>query len=221
MKSVLIVEDHPLVARAMQDVLDRSEHGLKSHVCTDADETLVQLAQPQANWFRIFLDLDVPGAIGLSLARHIHGLGLHSRCCIVTALSRNDLASEVQSLGFLGYIVKAIPYVEFEKALHRILIGEPSFSGSVAESHHAPTRLTRRQEQLLDGVRRGLCSRDIAAGLFLSEGTVNNCINAAMRALNVTSRSHAVAKALELGLLRLPLREPEHSNPLVVSKRPA
>jgi DNA-binding NarL/FixJ family response regulator len=62
-------------------------------------------------------------------------------------------------------------------------------------------RLTRRQRQFLHCVRRGMSSKEIARTASLTEGTVNNCITAAMRVLEVTSRSHAVGRALELGLL--------------------
>jgi two-component system response regulator DesR len=46
-----------------------------------------------------------------------------------------------------------------------------------------------------------MVSKQIAANLSLSEGTVNNHINATMRALKVSTRTHAVTRALELGLI--------------------
>jgi hypothetical protein len=39
-----------------------------------------------AAWFRIFLDLDVPGAYGLSLAKEVRQRGYADRCCVVSAL---------------------------------------------------------------------------------------------------------------------------------------
>ena len=123
----------------------------------------------------------------------------------------NEPWVETQSLQFLGYIVKALPYAEFEIALDRVLRGEQTFPKHDFHSQLS-MRLTRRQEQLLDLVRCGMSSKEIARTVSLSEGSVSNCINAAMKALEVTSRSHAVAKALELGLLDLhPVRRPSHT----------
>ena len=203
MKPVLIVEDHPLVGEAMRDVLARSSGDLEPYVCADAPSALKEVSDPQKSWFRIFLDLDVPGAHGLSLARELHSRRLHTRCCIVSGLDKQHLIEEVQRLGFLGYIVKASPSAEFAKALGNVLVGEPAFPAMYRTANQPLMRLTRRQEQLLDCVQRGMSSKEIARALFLSEGTVNNGIAAAMKALNVTSRSHALAKALELGLLDL------------------
>jgi len=202
MKPVLIIEDHPMVSQAMLGHLARVDPQLGLQVSEDAGSARVQLFHSSTDWFRIFLDLDIPGAYGLSLAREIRAAGRQAQCCIVTALNRHELIAETQRMGFLGYIVKALPYVEFDIALARILRGDPAFPAAAPHTHLV-TRLTRRQEHLLDLVRHGLSSKEIARVASLSEGSVNNCINAAMKALNVSSRSHAVARALELGLLNL------------------
>lgn len=207
MKTVLIVEDHPLVAEAMRAMLVRSAADFEPSICPDAQSAREAIAHPQQDWFRIFLDLDVPGAHGLSFAREIHRLGLQARCCVVTALDRQDLINEVQGMGFLGYLVKARRYDEFEEAVRQVLAGKSAFPGVDQPAKEPTIRLTRKQVQLLDFAQRGLSSKEIASTLFQSEGTINNGIIAAMRALGVTSRTHAVAKAIELGLLSFTTRE--------------
>ncbi len=199
-KAVLIVEDHPLVAQAMVGELSRADSSLELQVCGGADSAMAQLTREGKAWFRIFLDLDVPGAYGLSLARQIHGIDLHARCCVLTALNKSGLIAEVYQLGFLGYIVKASPYGDFERALAAVMEGHRTFPLQPVGGQTS-IRISRRQEQLLDGVRRGMSSKDLARELCLTEGTVSNCITSAMKALNVSTRTHAVAKALELGLL--------------------
>jgi DNA-binding NarL/FixJ family response regulator len=197
-KSVLVVEDHPLVAEAMRIALGRPSLSLRLTVASTADEAIAALTG-QTQWFRVFLDLDIPGARGLSLAREVSRLGIQSTCCIVTASDKAELIQETQAHGFLGYIVKACPYDQFEQALTDILAGKVSFP---SKTSFAPAiRLTRRQVQLLQLVGEGHSSKEIARLLFLSEGTVSNGITAAMRALGAGTRAHAVAMASELGLL--------------------
>lgn len=212
LKSVLLVEDHPLVAEVMKEFLLAWGGELRPQVCGDAVSTRSALSDKSQQWFRIFLDLDVPGAYGLSLPREVQRAGLQASCCVVTAFDKLDMIAEVRSMGFLGYIVKAMPYGQFVGAIAKVLAGERTFPETTGVAAHAATRLTKRQEQLLDCVRRGLSSKQIAAHCFLSEGTVNNTINAAMKALAVASRSHAVAKAIELGLLTISSRDdpPSH-----------
>ena len=218
--SVLLVEDHPLVAHAMVGELTRSNNRLELLVAPDAATAMRQLMDPTREWYRIFLDLDVPGAHGLSLAREIQRNNFENRCCVVSALSRADLIAEVKLLGFLGYIVKASPFAEFKRDIARVMLGERTFSSMEIDARTA-IRLSRRQEQLLDCVRRGLSSKEIARVVCLSEGTVNNCINAALKALGVTSRTHAVAKALELGLLAFDTHDGESPATVNLTRRSA
>ena len=58
---------------------------------------------------------------------------------------------------------------------------------------------------VLTEIRLGSSTRQIAARLHLTEGTVNNYVAATLHIFDASSRAHAVAKALELGLLE-PLR---------------
>jgi DNA-binding NarL/FixJ family response regulator len=202
MRHVLIVEDHPLVAEATRELLNRTAVDLDITLAIDATQARQQAQDPSKDWYRIFLDLDVPGAVGLSLAREFHALGMQGRCCIITALERPEVIAEAYSLGFQGYIVKATPYEEFIAALRDALEGSYVFPRVTSEIPNR-IRLTRRQAQILQLVSLGKNSRDIGLDLHLSEGTINNQITATMKALKVSSRSHAVAKAIELGLINM------------------
>ena len=164
------------------------------------EQTAIELiADCRRAWFRIFLDLEVPGSHGLSLAKKIVSAGMGERCCIVSATDRPEIIREAERLGLMGYIVKACPYPEFRQAVDRVVAGLRSFPAR--STGEAPIRLSWRQEQLLNLVRHGLTSREIAQRVCLSEGTVNNCITGLLSVMGATSRGHAVAIALELGLL--------------------
>ena len=200
MKPVLIVEDHPLVAEATGKLLARYGSDISSEFCANAGEAIAKIDARGSGWFRIFLDLDVPGAYGLSLAKEVHQRGLAARCCVVSAFERPDYIGEIRSWGFLGYIVKAVAVAEFTDALIRVLAGEPSFPATPLR-RAVTTRLTRRQTQLLELIQAGLSSKEIAGELDLAEGTVNNQVTSIIQLFEVSSRTHAVARAIELGLL--------------------
>ena len=199
-RPVLIVEDHPLVAEITADLIARCEPSIEPIICLNAAQTVDRLDSETDEWFRIFLDLGVPGAYGLSLANEIRSRGLAGRCCVVTAVQNREYIQEVRNAGFLGYIFKAAPVAEFTEALRAILDGNTWFQPPA--STKAPSgRLTRRQLQLLEALRLGLSTRQMAARLHLTEGTVNNYVAATLHIFEASSRAHAVARAIELGLL--------------------
>jgi len=205
MNDVLIIEDQPLVTESARMLIGRAFPLATFTVCGNAKTATETLSDPAKHWHRIFLDLGIPGAHGLSLARELQTRHLEAISCIVTGVDRPDYIAQSRTMGFLGYLVKNRPMEEFFEALLKIFRGERVFPTEARSTRfiNETLRITRRQAQILQLVGCGLSSKEIALRISLAEGTVNNHIAAAMRVLNVDSRSHAVTKAIELGMLNI------------------
>ena len=190
---------------ATRTAIERDYPDIQTEVATNAKDAIATLRDRVNGFHRILLDLDVPGAQGLSLALSVQGFGLHRQCCIVTGMDRTDLAEQCRSLGFRGYVVKSMPVVHFVESLRKLFAAETGFIGldDTSAKISETVRITRRQSQILDLVQHGRSSKQIASAISLSVGTVDNHVNAAIHALGVSSRSHAVAKAIALGLIRV------------------
>ncbi len=198
---VLIVEDHPMVADALQSLLQRLNPQLHFTRCDCARSALAQF-QAGRLWHRIYVDLDIPGAHGLSLVRQIAQFGFAAKTVILTGFENPAWQAEAKAMGLLGYISKGMPFDDYLQAISSSLMGLPSFG------QHNPipvpaTRLTRRQQDVLCLLHRGYSSKQIASQLGLNTGTVDNHVTGLLRALNASSRTHAIAKAIGLGYLRM------------------
>jgi DNA-binding NarL/FixJ family response regulator len=192
---VLIVESMPIVAWALADLL--AEHyGMDSVICTSEREALAACVQA-LDFGRIFLDLDAAGSYGLSLVRYFVDRGAQRRCVIVSGAANPRWIEQARAHGVLAYLLKTAPVEEFRAALELVMRGKPSFP-PVADAVDS-ARLTRRQQDIVDLLHRGYSSKKIASQLCLKTGTVDNHVTGLMRALNASSRTHAVARAMELG----------------------
>ncbi len=77
-------------------------------------------------------------------------------------------------------------------------------------SQYAPTSkvdglidpLTEREQEVLRLVAKGFSNREIAEALFITLGTVKKHLNNIFRKLEVTSRTQAITRGRELGLLK-------------------
>lgn len=67
---------------------------------------------------------------------------------------------------------------------------------------HGDSLLSARELEIINQIKEGRTTADIAAGLGLSPFTVRNHIKRMFRKLGARSRSHAVAQAISLGILR-------------------
>jgi DNA-binding NarL/FixJ family response regulator len=109
--------------------------------------------------------------------------------------------------GASGYLLKDAPPAELLAAVRAAAAGESALAPSVAirlrARERAPeSQLSRREREVLALVAGGQSNRDIGAQLFLSEATVKSHLVHIFTKLQVTSRTSAVAKARELGLIR-------------------
>lgn len=199
MKQVLIVEDQPLVAYAMQRLIRAIDDGIEASVCASA-ECALRMLRDRAGWHRIFLAPHVPGGEGLALVRRMRQLGVAGRCALVTRSINLAWMHEARSAGMLGYLLSTVPVERFTADLRGVLEGRPVFA-AVREQPDM-IRLTRRQEEILSLLRSGCSSKQIAARLEISEGTVNNHVATLIRLLGVANRTQAIARAMELGYLR-------------------
>jgi DNA-binding NarL/FixJ family response regulator len=201
MINVLFIEDQPVVSEATADKIARNPLVAEIQVCNTAEKTLAVLREEPDRWGLIFLDLDVPGATGLSLAMEIKNLGKAPITCILTGNPREDYIAQISAAGFQGYMLKAMEIGELEKELNRAIAGEQVFP-SVEKSSTAETpRLTGRQRECLQLMSEDKSTQQIARMLSMHPGTVNYHIDSAMDALGVGSRAHAVCVALQVGLL--------------------
>lgn len=198
---VLIVEDHPMVADALQSLLQKLNPQLQCIRCACARTALVQL-QSGRSWHRIYVDLDLPGAHGLSLVRQIAQFGFAGKAVILTGFENAPWQAEAKAMGLLGYVSKGLPLDDYIYAISSTLAGLPSFGSCNLPTVQA-TRLTRRQQDVLCLLHRGYSSKQIASQLGLNTGTVDNHVTGLLRALNASSRTHAIAKAIGLGYLRM------------------
>jgi DNA-binding NarL/FixJ family response regulator len=65
-----------------------------------------------------------------------------------------------------------------------------------------PEPLTPRETEVLRLLSGGYSNREIAAAMFLAEGTVKNHVSAVLLKLGVRDRTRAVLRGLELGLIQ-------------------
>ncbi|MDO4610933.1 response regulator transcription factor [Corynebacterium sp.] len=110
------------------------------------------------------------------------------------------------SAGAVGYLLKDADPGELVAGVRTAAAGGTVLSGSVAgrlmvRMHDPVPQLTGREAEVLPLVARGLSNRDIARELVLTEYTVKSHLAHAFTKLDVGSRTSAVAKATDLGLI--------------------
>lgn len=154
------------------------------------------------------LDVEMSGD-GIAAAAAIADRIPEAAVVMLTA-SRNDVdLFRALEAGARGYLTKDIDPVRLPVTLEAVLEGEAALPRTLvarvidefrSRSRRGPTAfvrrkhsdLTSREWEVLDAMREGLSTAEIARRLFLSEVTVRRHISSIIRKLDVSSRDEAV-----------------------------
>lgn len=212
---VLIVDDHPLVRNLVRAACREIPEVEVLAECGDGRRAVEEAARVAPAV--VVLDLILPDMDGLELIRELQ-LGTPApRVLVFSAREDPDAILDAMGAGADGYVGKSAGLDELRAAIRAVARGERAFSPEHEEvaRRHLATRipraaeasrlaeaLTPRQWEVLRMIAEGASTREMAARLGVSEGSVRSHITALYRKLGVSNRVETLRRAVELGLVR-------------------
>jgi len=145
------------------------------------------------------LDLQLPDTLGMSGVHAIKAKFPNVPLVIVTSSDANEYERACLDAGADLYIEKSQNPNQVIDALRSVLIGEQE--AQQADTPATPTKLSKRQKQLILMLDQGLSNRDIAEKLSISEHTVKVHFWRLFQRLGVNSRTQALHFARTNGWL--------------------
>ena len=198
---VLLAEDQAMVRGALAALLSREQDiEVVAEVARGNEVVKAALAsQPDV----ALLDIEMPGGDGLAAAQALQKALPTCRSVILTTFGRSGYLHRAMESGAVGFLLKDAPAAELAVALRRVMQGErvvdPELALSALSEGNNP--LTAREREVLSASLFGASLAEIAARLFLSEGTVRNHLSIAMQKLGAQNRMEAARLAEQKGWL--------------------
>ncbi|MEW1547725.1 response regulator transcription factor [Streptomyces tsukubensis] len=157
------------------------------------------------------VDVRMPGMDGIDTAAALAARVPSCRVVMLTTFDDREYVARALRAGAVGYLLKNLPSADLARAVHLARAGIAQLDTSVlaaltaAPAPPAPAlpagTLTEREVQVLRLLAGGSTNREIAARLFLSEGTVKNHISRILGRLHLRDRTQAALYARDHGLL--------------------
>jgi two-component system response regulator DesR len=151
------------------------------------------------------LDVEMPGTDGIAAAAALAAALPGCRVLIVTTFGRPGYLRRAFAAGAAGFVVKDTPAAQLADAVRRVHAGlrvvDPALAAESLVVGASP--LTEREHDVLREARAGGTVADVAAALFLSEGTVRNYLSSAIGKTGARTRAEAIRIAEENGWLLL------------------
>lgn len=216
---VLIAEDQEIVRRGLKillatqpdvDVVGEAEDGQQ------AIDLMIELDAEQQRPDVVLMDIKMPGVGGVAATKAIMEKFPDTKIVVLTTFEDNQFIAEALNYGAKGYLLKDTPLEELTDVIRSIARGYTQFGpgileklvsteqgasiGQPAKAEAKPTKkdlppgfisLTPREKEVLYLIAQGSNNKEIAAALFVSEGTVRNHISHVLGRLNVRDRTQA------------------------------
>jgi DNA-binding NarL/FixJ family response regulator len=214
---LLIVDDQPLIRRGLAMML-ATEPGITIvGQAADGVDAVAQAlaARPDV----VVMDLQMPRASGVVATREITAQLPATRVVVLTTYDDDELVFEAIRAGAQAYLLKDATEAEVLDTVRAVHRGESRLSPTIARKVMEQFRsfaaravtapaplllaatstdeaLTEKEARILDLLAQGLSNKQIAAAVFLAEGTVKNYVSRIMEKLHAGSRFELAVRAV-------------------------
>jgi two-component system, NarL family, nitrate/nitrite response regulator NarL len=190
---VLVVDDDTLVADVLAAVFRARWH---ADVDIVSDVESARAAVTNSDTFDLVLaDFQLPGRSGIPFITDLVALSKPSPVVLISGKVGPQIIHSAIAAGARGYISKRIGVPQMLRRLEIVLSGEtyvpPDVLVAGVGKKAAPsgTDLTKRERQVLNGVRKGLSNKEIARELELSDITVKLHVRSLLKKFSLTNRT--------------------------------
>ncbi|RGS52669.1 DNA-binding response regulator [Olsenella sp. AF16-14LB] len=197
---VIVVDDDAIVVRSLSTILGAEPDIEVAGTGTSGEEavSLFSACEPDV----VLMDIQMPGGDGLSAAEKILAADPAARVVFLTTFSDDDYIVRALRLGARGYLIKQ-DVATIAPALRSVMAGQSVLEGEVLARAAAlsadgvrPSRgepemrgLTEREREVVRAIADGMSNAEVAAALYMSEGTVRNHISAILAKLGLRNRT--------------------------------
>jgi NarL family two-component system response regulator LiaR len=200
---VMIIEDHDLVRQGLIVLLENFDD-FEIVASVNNGRVGVDAAkhhQPDV----VLLDMVMPEMDGVTAAGLIRESCPNTQVIALTSFSDEQTIQNVLRAGAISYLMKNVSVEELASAVRKARQGHPTLAPEAARALISASArppeighdLTEREREVLALMIEGLNNREIAERLYISGSTVKNHVSSILSKLGTTSRTQAVAMAVE------------------------
>ena len=190
---IIIVDDDCLVAGALKTILESNPDIEVTATGSDGEEacTLYREYLPDI----LLMDIRMKGMDGLEASRKILDEFPEAKILLLTTFSDDEYIVKALRLGTKGYLLKQ-DYTSIFPALQAVYSGQTEIMSKIPELlqssggfDYTSREINERELDIIRLIANGYSNKEIAAELFLSEGTVRNYLSSILDKLQLRDRT--------------------------------
>ena len=201
---VLLADDHAIVRNGVAQILNEQPDIDVVAEAGDGESAIVLYRQERPDV--ALLDLRMPKVEGTKVVEQIRRDFPEAVLVVLTTFDTDDDIDRALRAGAKGYLLKDVGPGDLVACVRAVHGGGTWVSPTVASklvARMTRVQITPQEMRVLNQVAEGKSNREIGETLFISEATVKIHLSHLFEKLGASSRTDAVAKAVERGLIRM------------------
>lgn len=208
---VLIADDHPIVRESIKSQLDEQQDMEIIAEASNGKEAVILADKLLPDI--ILMDISMPEMNGIDATRIIKSRHSEIAILVLTVQTDKEYIIGILEAGAAGYLTKSVCSTEVIQAIRSTLAGESvltpdilkEFLGYASRVSIRPfsnnVDFSFKEIALLKLVARGMSNKRIAQELHYTENTVKRYLTELFSKMNVISRTEAVVKGFNDGII--------------------
>lgn len=201
---IVIVDDDDIVVMSLKMIIESAGIEVAATGKSGKDAILLyNQYKPDV----LLSDIRMEEMDGITAAEKILSEHKEARILFLTTFADDEYVINALKYGVKGYILKQA-FESIVPALQAVYMGQSVFGGSIVnnigsrlsdttgignQEHRFENKgITQKEYDIIELVAEGLSNREIAAKLFLSEGTVRNYLSSILDKLDLRDRTQLV-----------------------------
>jgi len=198
MATLLLVDDHPLFREGFAQMVRALRPDWHLLLASSADEAEAMVrSDPKITL--VVIDINLPGRDGFHLCERLRGTTT-TRAILISGREDEGARIRARASGAAGLIAKSASPEAIVGLIDQVLAGGNAFE-TQASTRVAVPPLSPRQLQVLGLLAEGHGNKEIRHRLGIAERTVRAHLTELFQLLGAHSRTHALIRARELGLV--------------------
>jgi DNA-binding NarL/FixJ family response regulator len=212
MVRILLVDDQSLICQGLKAMLSLEPDIEVVGIANNGQAALEQVKKLEPDV--VLMDVKMPIMDGREATRLITQSFPHISVLILTTFDDDQYILDAMRAGAKGYLLKDMPSEELAQAIRLVHHGYTQLApglmdklmtlttkpnpGPEVPNHAEISKLTQREQEVLNLIGQGFTNREIGTQLYICEGTVKSHVNHLLNRLNLRNRAQLAIYAHSL-----------------------
>lgn len=197
MMKIVIIDDDELVCMSLKMILEADENIIVEAIGNDGSDALplYQKYNPDV----LLMDIQMKNTNGMDALQELLARYPEAKVLFLTTFVDDEYIVKALELGAKGYIIKQ-NYETIVPSLYAVHSGQNVYGSQIIEKiphlmkatasfDYAAKDISDKEYAIITRVADGMSNKEIAAELFLSEGTVRNYLSSILEKLELRDRT--------------------------------